>query len=322
MGCRNDDLVRKGEVGLMERIRGGWINVPEHLKSKTDLKEMGLKPTGEAKAEVWNNHIWVKLYDIHETTGRKPATEKQLAAIEKARSAQLASRTCSRCGETVSRKPQLVQGTCKSCRETLYIEESSENALDSFRSWIEGKSNYLLLDVETTSLDDDSEIVDIAIVDLDENVLFESLVKPVQRISEDATAVHGITNEMVEDAPGWPDVWPHVQHLLTAGKTILIFNADFDAAKIRSNCKRQGLAYPLFENRCVMHTYAKYAGSYSSFHRDFTWISLVDAALEQDIRLSGIGSHRAKADCITCARLVHRIVAKTGIEVGSAQNTG
>lgn len=302
----------------MERIRGGWVNVPEHLKCKTDLKEMGLKPTGEAKAEVWNSHIWVKLYDINETAPRKPATEKQLAAIEKARAAQLAARTCSRCGEIIE---SLFQGMCNYCRESLFIKETSENALELFRSWVHDKSKYLILDTETTGLDYDSEIVDIAVIDLDENILLESLVKPVCPIPEVATIIHGITNKMVENAPSWPEIWPQIKQILSAGKIILIYNDSFDIGMIRSNCERHNLPFTAFESICVMQTYAEYVGNYSRYRRDFTWISLADAAYEEDIRLIGIGSHRAKSDCIACSRLIHRIVAERGVEVESVKNT-
>ncbi|AVF28956.1 DNA polymerase III PolC-like protein (plasmid) [Paenibacillus larvae subsp. larvae] len=148
---------------------------------------MGLKPIGQAKAEVWNIYMWVQLYDISETVPRKPATEKQLAAIKKARVAQLVARTCSRCGFVVNRSKQLYQGICNYCRERVFIEKTSENALEFIRSWIDDKSKYLISDTETTGIEYDSEIVDIAIIDLDENPIFESLVKPTCSIPEEAT---------------------------------------------------------------------------------------------------------------------------------------
>ncbi|MCY9747205.1 3'-5' exonuclease, partial [Paenibacillus larvae] len=121
---------------------------------------------------------------------------------------------------------------------------------------------------------------------------------------------------MVADAPSWSEVWAQVQKLLT-GKTMLIYNADFDTRMIRNNCKRHNLSYIPFESFCVMQTYAEFVGSYSKDQRDFTWVGLVDAAYDLDIQI--IGSHRAKADCITCARIINRIVAKRRVEVESAK---
>jgi DNA polymerase-3 subunit epsilon len=80
-------------------------------------------------------------------------------------------------------------------------ETTSSNTKSSNRSVSQRKSEYIILDVKTTGLDGDSEIVEIAIIDLDENPLFETLIKPVSLIPEEATAIHGITNEMVENAP-------------------------------------------------------------------------------------------------------------------------
>lgn len=296
----------------MERIRGGWANVPKHLKCMSDLKKMGLKPVGEAKAEVWNRYQWVQLFDMKETVPRSQATVKQLAALEKARIAQIAAQTCSRCGLVVKRKKDLHQGICSWCREQVFIEKVSERAIQLFRSWVDDKSKYLILDTETTGLDDDSEIVDIALIDLDEYVVYESLVKPVCPIPEEATAIHGISNEMVEHAPNWPEIWSQIQRFFV-GKVILIYNADFDNRMIRSNCKRHGLPFVPFENYCVMQTYAEYVGSYSIYHQAFSWVSLADAAYDQDVQISGI-RHRAKADCITCARIIQKIVGKNVLE--------
>ncbi|WP_342445542.1 hypothetical protein [Paenibacillus sp. FSL L8-0638] len=71
-----------------------------------------------------------------------------------------------------------------------------------------------------------------------------------------------------------------------------------------------------------MQTYAKYVRSYSSYHRDFTWISLSDAVYEQDTPMAGTGSHRAKADCIACARHIHQLIAKRRVVKEDAKNMG
>ncbi|URJ47244.1 3'-5' exonuclease [Paenibacillus polymyxa] len=139
----------------------------------------------------------------------------------------MAKRTCKRCEETVPKQELLRQGLCEFCREQVYLDQCSDTALTLFNSWIERKSEYIILDVKTTGLDGDSEIVEIAIIDLNENPLFETLIKPVSLIPEEATAIHGITNEMVENAPSWPEAWNLIQDILCACKIILIYSADF-----------------------------------------------------------------------------------------------
>lgn len=59
----------------------------------------------------------------------------------------------------------------------------------------------MILDTETTGLDYDDKIVEIAVIDLDGNVLINTLVDPNKAIPKEATEIHGIANKMVENAP-------------------------------------------------------------------------------------------------------------------------
>ena len=59
----------------------------------------------------------------------------------------------------------------------------------------------MILDTETTGLGSDARICQIAAIDLHSNVLIDTLVNPECPIPADATAIHGITDEMVKDAP-------------------------------------------------------------------------------------------------------------------------
>lgn len=57
-------------------------------------------------------------------------------------------------------------------------------------------SNYIILDTETTGLDNTAEIVEISVINDQGEVLLDTLIKPTKPIPGDATAIHGITNEM------------------------------------------------------------------------------------------------------------------------------
>lgn len=65
----------------------------------------------------------------------------------------------------------------------------------------------LIVDTETTGLGDDAEIVEIAVVDSQGSIVFDSLVKPRRPIPREASDIHGITNAAVEDAPGFAQLW-------------------------------------------------------------------------------------------------------------------
>lgn len=73
--------------------------------------------------------------------------------------------------------------------------------------------NPVFLDTETTGLGCSDEIVELSVIDARGDVLIDTLIKPVQPISPDAEAIHGISNEMVRNAPAFAQVWPSLYPL-------------------------------------------------------------------------------------------------------------
>jgi DNA polymerase III epsilon subunit-like protein len=75
------------------------------------------------------------------------------------------------------------------------------------RFWDVIKSgDFFVIDTETTGLGDDAEVCQIAVVDNNGRTVLDTYVRPVAPIPAEATHVHGITNEMVEKAPGWAEI--------------------------------------------------------------------------------------------------------------------
>ena len=284
----------------MEKILGGWEKVPQNLKCKTDLKKIGLKPTVGANFQVWNSYNWIPLYDIAQTTPILPPTEEEKAARKLARQDKK-DRTCQSCRSVVKDKIYITENLCLKCQT---IKNAKIEALANFQKWFNNKNDYLILDTETTGLDQDAEIVEVAVCDLNGAVIFESLAKPLHPIPDDVIEIHGITNEMVSDAPSWPDVWNRIQPLLS-NKIILIYNAAFDTRMIYNNRHRHDLPKHGLKTECIMQNYAKYQGNYSHYHKNFTWISLHDATEDWSIDTQ---SHRAASDCIASPELIKCIV--------------
>ena len=160
----------------------------------------------------------------------------------------------------------------------------------------------LFLDTETTGLDPRAEIVEIAVIDHDGGVLLDTLVKPTRPIPWDATRVHGISNEMVANAPTWGDIWPQVQSILT-GRRVGIYNAEFDLRMIQQSHAAQKIADGAAGARafCIMKLYAEFYGERGS-HGDFRWQSLDKAARQCGIALPN--SHRAGADALLARALL------------------
>jgi len=152
----------------------------------------------------------------------------------------------------------------------------------------------LFLDTETTGIDNNAEIVEIAIVDYQGEVVYDSLVKPVHVIPPDAIKVHGITNEDVLNAPSWPETWPHVRSILE-NHLVGMYNSEYDIRLMQQSCKINNLPWEdVFESFCVMKLFAQFAGEWNEYRQSFRWFSLEKAAIRCDITLPTL--HRAAAD--------------------------
>ena len=82
--------------------------------------------------------------------------------------------------------------------------------------------------LEGVGLDDYAEICEIAVLDAAGNVLMDTLVRPLNPIPPEVSAIHGITDRMVAGAPLFPEVLPELQGLLN-GRTdsIRIYMSQF-----------------------------------------------------------------------------------------------
>ena len=167
----------------------------------------------------------------------------------------------------------------------------------------DGKAS-LFIDVETTGLTANDEIVEIAIVDINENIIYQSLVKPSKPIPKKATAIHGITNKMVAKAPSFAEIWADFTDKL-GNVPIIFYNASFDtrmiaqSARISFDHSKRIQFEHLFKNkvRCLMKDYAH---SHAPFGR---WQTLIDACYQQDISTNDVPNHRAAGDAIKTVRL-------------------
>lgn len=165
-------------------------------------------------------------------------------------------------------------------------------------TWLD--DDCLTLDTETTGLGEDAEIVEITVIDHNGKPLMNTLVKPVcGSIPAEVFSIHGITNEMVADAPMWADINDEFMRLI-AGRTVVMYNAAYDSRLIMQSQLANGLdADPMAGSNivCAMHEYAKFVGEYDyKREKPNRWHKLVDAA--ERCGVTNQGAHRALADCL------------------------
>lgn len=179
------------------------------------------------------------------------------------------------------------------------------------KHWLELEP--VVLDTETTGLGDDDEIVEIGIIDSNGATLLHSLVKPVNPIPAEATAIHGITNEMVSDAPDIFQLFERLSGVLE-GRTVLIYNKAYDVRLMEQSFYQQlngvkphahhlytpqihAFTNQLRENSlCVMQLYAEHCGEWDESRQQYKWHKLIKAAWR--FNADRPDAHRALADCL------------------------
>jgi DNA polymerase-3 subunit epsilon len=166
------------------------------------------------------------------------------------------------------------------------------------------------LDTETTGTGPSDEVIEIGIVDEHGALLFESSVKPMERISLEARRVHGISDAELASAPRWMVVWPKVEAVL-AGRSVGVYNADFDLRILQQTHAKFKMRWHLPEGTsffCVMKLYAQYKGEWNARTGGYRWHSLEDAGRQCNISLPN--AHRAVADTLLTRALLHHMAGQ------------
>lgn len=177
-------------------------------------------------------------------------------------------------------------------------------AADTALQWLE--ADPLFIDTETTGFSVQDEICEIAILDLKGRLLLNTLVKPSRPIDQRVTDVHGITNAMVADAPSFRDLVKTLPRLLH-GRTLIAYNADYDARLLRQSCFENEIFLSLSNHwHCAMKLYAMFHGTPGRYVGEYAWHTLSRAAAHQDL-VPDSTLHRALADAALCRRLVLHI---------------
>ena len=130
--------------------------------------------------------------------------------------------------------------------------------------------NPIFLDTETTGFGPYDLVIEVGIVDLAGNVLFSGLINPERTIPEDAIKVHGITDEMVREAPTMKSAWPEVEAILR-DRAIGIYNDEFDFRLMKQSVENALLPWNLHRNQtfCMMNMFAAWYGEWNRRANNF-----------------------------------------------------
>lgn len=164
--------------------------------------------------------------------------------------------------------------------------------------------DYVILDTETTGLDNRSQIVQLAVIDNTGKTLIDTLVKPTIEIPQRATDIHGITNKMCDYAPVWGEIRYSLHHCVT-GRNVIVYNAPFDLKMMHQMDFSIGFSYSDWQDKglffCAMHSYAERFGEWDSYHNSYRWVKLTEALTALGGKPKNV--HSALGDCLMTLQL-------------------
>jgi DNA polymerase III subunit epsilon len=174
---------------------------------------------------------------------------------------------------------------------------------DLARQWARrllDRTDWAILDTETTGLDNSAEIVQVAVVEPKGSIALDTLVRPGQSIPFDATSIHGITDLMVSKAPTFAELTPRLVEILT-NRTVIAYNAAFDRRMLAQTACQNDVRLPLLTWECAMERYAQYLGRRSSRRGGYVMQRLPRS---DDYRGK---KHQALDDCLATLDLIRRM---------------
>jgi DNA polymerase-3 subunit epsilon len=163
---------------------------------------------------------------------------------------------------------------------------------------------YAIVDIETTGGSPNTEkITEIAIYHFDGvNITdeFITLINPEKTIPNYITALTGITNEMVENAPRFYEIAKRIVEL-TEGRILVAHNASFDYKFIQSEFKSLGYDFKR-QSICTLRLSRKLLPG----HRSYSLGNLC-----QDLNIAIDGRHRAAGDAMATVKLLDLLMNRS-----------
>ena len=172
--------------------------------------------------------------------------------------------------------------------------------------------DYLVLDTETTGLPDEKGLPDIVTLgltvvrnrEITESIEFE--IRPQRPISEEAQAVHGISNEQAAKFESFKSQWSQIADYLK-GQLIVIYNASFDWPILLDHVAQYHLDIPFIKGVfCSQKAAIPWAQAMNlpCSHRGPSLDALTKALGVEDLRAKKCGMHGAKTDSQQAALVI------------------
>lgn len=243
-----------------------------------------------------------KLNRMHYEVEEEPVaytvkSDKSILYFYDKKTARRLPQMCVKCGKDIRYRRKL----CEKCYEKdMEIRRREGNAYRN-ASYNMDRARTLFFDLELTGVYDHDEILSITIVDGYGELVMDTLVKPIKNRSWKKTEkIHGITPDMVTDAPTMEELAPKVREIFDNADHIIAYGVSTDYSHIK-------YIYDTAEQRdklhdkvwCCANEFVRYV---HENRPDISHASLTDAMACFGIEWEGI-AHSSIADTLGCRKV-------------------
>ena len=181
----------------------------------------------------------------------------------------------------------------------LMKRRSTVSEMAKGKSWahrLVQRDDWLVIDVETTGLGTQAEIVEVALVGPRGGTLLNTMVHPRTPPGPGALRVHGLSAAILCRSPPFEEVHRSLADLLT-GRCVIAYNAAFDRHALDNTCRISGVSPISCRWDCAMARYEQWRGFRAS----------LDIACEVESIIVENQRHRALPDAQLVWRLIRRM---------------
>lgn len=273
-------------------------NMPMTLDTGSVIERMSVKRAAAQgyypKERLEQKHYIV----VEEPVAYTVRNDKSILYFYDIRTASKMPMPCAKCGKNERYRHKL-------CRECFEKDLAARRAVgDAYRNQHFGmkRERVLFFDLELTDVYVHDEIISISICDGNGTVLMDTLVRPLRKKKWKRTErIHGITPEMVANAPLLADLIPTLKELFANADELIAFGVSTDYSHIKfiydTEKERDRLKD---KTRDCAKEFVRYAHEHDP---DQVHMSLIDAMECFGVSWGEGVPHTSIADTIACQKV-------------------
>lgn len=208
---------------------------------------------------------------------------------------------CTKCGKGERFRAKL-------CRDCYRRELSEKRAVgDKRRAAYYGmaRERVLFFDLELTGVYEHDEVLSVSIVNGKGETVFDTLTRPErQKRWRRTEKIHGITPDMVKNAPTLAEIAPQLCEILTDADRLVAFGTSTDFMHLKRIYKTRE------ERACLRQKLLDCAAEFSQYVHEheieLTHLSLTDAMAHFSLTWEG-AAHTSAADTDACRRVFEEL---------------